>query len=132
MIDLQDALSSGSAASNLMASHKENHYDGLPDIRMNTAKGMTVGTPDIHMATAKGLTMEHDVRMETARAGTTLKEGGFQLWERELLESPEVRRKSTVAQLCEYLLAWSKDHFPAGNNAFQASKTMTLTAHYLI
>ncbi|TFK47909.1 kinase-like protein [Heliocybe sulcata] len=34
--------------------------------------------------------------METARTG---KQPAFQLWERELLDSPEVRRKSTVAQL---------------------------------
>lgn len=43
-----------------------------------------------------------DIQMQTARAGTTMKQGGFQMWERELLESPEIRRKSTVAQLCEY------------------------------
>ncbi|TFY63480.1 hypothetical protein EVJ58_g3243 [Rhodofomes roseus] len=48
------------------------------------------------MATAKGL--EPDIRMETAKAGATVKQG-FQLWERELIESPEVRRKATVAQL---------------------------------
>ncbi|TFY66708.1 hypothetical protein EVG20_g4383 [Dentipellis fragilis] len=69
------------------------------DIHMDTAKGMTPGLPDIHMATARGLTMHGDVRMETARGGTTLKQGQFQLWEKELLESAEVRRKSTVAQL---------------------------------
>lgn len=68
---------------------------------MNTAKGLTVGLPDIHMATAKGLTNE-DIRMETVRGDTaTVKQPGFQLWEKELLESPEVRRKATVAQLCE-------------------------------
>ncbi|EIN13270.1 kinase-like protein [Punctularia strigosozonata HHB-11173 SS5] len=37
--------------------------------------------------------------MDTARQGTTLKPGGFQLWERELIDSPEVKRKATVAQL---------------------------------
>ncbi|KLO11264.1 kinase-like protein [Schizopora paradoxa] len=37
--------------------------------------------------------------MDTVKAGTTIKQGGFQLWERELLESPEVKRKATVAQL---------------------------------
>ncbi|EPQ61171.1 kinase-like protein [Gloeophyllum trabeum ATCC 11539] len=51
------------------------------------------------MNTAKGMTMANDIHMETARGGTTLKQPGFQLWERELLDSPEVRRKSTVAQL---------------------------------
>ncbi|OCH94208.1 AGC/NDR protein kinase [Obba rivulosa] len=76
------------------------HYDGLPDIHMNTAKGMTLGLPDIRMATAKGMTFDRDVRMETARVDTaTLKGANFKLWEKELLDSPEVRRKSTVAQL---------------------------------
>jgi hypothetical protein len=48
-----------------------------------------------------------DVAMETAR-GNTLRSGGFQLWEKELLESSEVKRKSTVAQLCD--LYSSIDH----------------------
>lgn len=56
--------------------------DGLPDIRMTT--------------------LSNDIIMETARSGTTLKNSKFQLWERELIESPEVRRKSTVAQLCTW------------------------------
>lgn len=79
----------------------QNLYSGLPDIHMNTAKGMTVGLPDIHMATAKGFTVDKDIRMETAKAGTTVKGTAFKMWEKELLESPEVRRKATVAQLCE-------------------------------
>ncbi|TBU30762.1 kinase-like protein [Dichomitus squalens] len=66
---------------------------------MNTAKGMTIGMPDIRMATAKGLTVDKDIRMETAKAGTTIRQGAFKMWEKELLESPEVRRKATVAQL---------------------------------
>jgi serine/threonine protein kinase len=37
--------------------------------------------------------------MDTARNATTVKAGGFQLWERELLQSAEVKRKATVAQL---------------------------------
>ncbi|KAJ8591338.1 kinase-like protein [Rhizopogon salebrosus TDB-379] len=37
--------------------------------------------------------------MDTARNMTTVKGGGFQLWERELLQSAEVKRKATVAQL---------------------------------
>jgi cell cycle protein kinase DBF2 len=84
------------------------HTSGLPetreyhyrDVHMNTAKNVTYGSQDIHMATAKGLGYGTDVRMNTARAGTTLRQNNFQLWERELLESVEVRRKSTVAQLC--------------------------------
>ncbi|KAG8874019.1 hypothetical protein FRB97_006200 [Tulasnella sp. 331] len=56
----------------------------IRDVRMDTAKGMTMG----------------DVTMQTAR-GTTWKKTGpnLQLWERELVASPEVKRKATVAQL---------------------------------
>ncbi|AFR95626.2 non-specific serine/threonine protein kinase [Cryptococcus neoformans C23] len=42
---------------------------------------------DVHMKTAA----RHDTRYE--------KERGLQLWERELLETPDVRRKATVAQI---------------------------------
>lgn len=75
------------------------------DIHMETAKGLpTLGSyVDVRMGTAKGLTMGADITMDTARGGTTLKQGGPQLWERELLESSEVKRKATVAQLCEIL-----------------------------
>jgi hypothetical protein len=55
------------------------------------------GLPDVRMAT-----LPNDIIMETARSGTTVKNGKFQLWERELLESSEIRRKSTVAQLCTW------------------------------
>jgi hypothetical protein len=54
-----------------------------------------VGLPDVHMTPHF-----NDTIMDSPRPGTTLKNGKFQLWERELLESSEVRRKSTVAQLC--------------------------------
>jgi cell cycle protein kinase DBF2 len=70
---------------------------------MDTAKSSAVGLPDVRMplATARlGGTLSNDIIMDTARSGTTLKNGNLQLWERELLESSEVRRKSTVAQLC--------------------------------
>ncbi|KAF8439454.1 AGC/NDR protein kinase [Boletus edulis BED1] len=70
------------------------------DVHMDTTKAITIGLRDIHMSTAKG---EHswndDVSMNTAKAATTMKPSGFQLWERELLESSEVKRKATVAQL---------------------------------
>ncbi|KZP08261.1 hypothetical protein FIBSPDRAFT_964951 [Athelia psychrophila] len=65
---------------------------------MDTAKGLTAGMQDVSMATARS-PWNDDIQMQTARAGTTMKAGGFQMWERELLESPEIRRKSTVAQL---------------------------------
>ena len=70
------------------------------DIRMATAKGHPLHD-DIRMATAKGHPLYDDVRMETARGATTLKQGGFKVWERELLESSEVKRKATVSQLCK-------------------------------
>lgn len=102
-----------------MAPTKANGHDGLPtgnasqssvdllspnnayydDVRMETAKGFTAGARDVRMATAKGYTYE-DAAMDTARGGTTMKQAGLQLWERELLESSEVKRKATVAQLC--------------------------------
>jgi len=68
---------------------------------MDTAKGLTTGLPDVRMATAKGYTVNNDVRMETARGGTTMKQSGLPIRQRELLESSEVKRKSTVAQLCK-------------------------------
>jgi hypothetical protein len=85
--------------------HKENNFSPYyRDIHMDTAKGLSSmgGYADIHMGTARGLTINNDITMETARGGTTLKQGGLQIWERELLDSAEVRRKATVAQLCEY------------------------------
>lgn len=78
----------------------QNAYSDLPDIHMNTAKGLTMGVPDVRMATAKNMTVDKDIYMETAKGGNTLKQGGFKVWEKELLESSEVRRKATVAQLC--------------------------------
>ncbi|KAH9994514.1 kinase-like domain-containing protein [Russula vinacea] len=68
------------------------------DIRTNKSSAV-VGLPDVLMAT-----LSNDTITETPRPGTTFKNGRFQLWERELLESSEVRRKSTVAQLCTYFL----------------------------
>jgi hypothetical protein len=56
-----------------------------------------VGLPEVLMAPLSNDTITGS---PLARPGTTLKNGKFQLWERELLESSEVRRKSTVAQLC--------------------------------
>ena len=71
------------------------------DVYMATARGMP-NIPDIRMATTKaGLTCKNDIHMETVRGGSTVKQGGFQLWERELLDSAEVKRKATVAQLCK-------------------------------
>lgn len=70
---------------------------------MTTAKGIpTAGNySDVRMATGKLYsTHNNDVTMETARGGATMKQTGFQLWERELLSSPEIKRKATVAQLC--------------------------------
>jgi hypothetical protein len=76
---------------------------------MDTAKGLRpMGSyTDIHMATAKGLTLTDDITMDTVRGGTTLKQGGLQIWEKQLLESSEVRRKATVAQLCEFQPAYT-------------------------
>ncbi|CCM06481.1 uncharacterized protein FIBRA_08750 [Fibroporia radiculosa] len=83
-----------------MSSQTETHQQSdYVDVRMNTAKGMTLGVPDIRMTTAKGFSVDNDIKMETAKPGTTIKQNGLQMWERELLESSEVKRKATVAQL---------------------------------
>jgi hypothetical protein len=72
---------------------------------MDTVKGLTAmqSFGDIRMETAKVHGFNDDIRMETARGSTTIKQTGLQVWERELLESSEVKRKATVAQLCEPL-----------------------------
>lgn len=64
---------------------------------------------DVHMATARGWGGDGDVRMQTAArpsgssssANAAARPPPLKLWERELLETPEVKRKATVAQLCE-------------------------------
>ncbi len=66
------------------------------DFRMGTAK--PVAFDQVTKGTARP---PNDVHMETAKAGLTLRQGATKAWERELLESSEVKRKSTVAQLCE-------------------------------
>ncbi|WVN85891.1 uncharacterized protein L203_101044 [Cryptococcus depauperatus CBS 7841] len=51
-------------------------------------------------AAQRGGAYADDVQMRTAKHDTKHeKERGLQLWERELLESPDVRRKATVAQI---------------------------------
>lgn len=77
---------------------KENLYEGLPDVHMNTVKGTLGYSSDIRMATAKSTL--HDVRMSTARGVDTLRSDNFTPRQRQLLASPEVQRKATVAQLC--------------------------------
>jgi len=69
---------------------------------MDTTKGLRpMGSfTDVHMATTKGFTFADDITMDTVRGGATLKQGGLQV-EKRLLESSEVRRKATVAQLCK-------------------------------
>lgn len=96
-----------------LVTHRSSDISGLPqqkehlyyrDVHMDTAKGLTgaFSNFDVRMGTAKGLALSDDIAMETAKGGTTMKQGGFQMWERELLESAEMKRKATVAQLCEY------------------------------
>lgn len=76
------------------------------DVHMETAKGLpsTHSYSDIRMNTAKSpFETNDDIYMETARGNTsTVRQGvSFQPWEKDLLASPEVKRKATVAQLCE-------------------------------
>ncbi|KAE9397835.1 AGC/NDR protein kinase [Gymnopus androsaceus JB14] len=87
--------------------HLENEYGQyFRDIHMDTAKGVPPsagGFGDIHMNTAKGLNFANDIRMDTAKASSssvsTIKQSGLPLKDREILESSEVKRKATVAQL---------------------------------
>lgn len=83
------------------------------DIHMNTVKNTI---KDIHMQTVRnaiaGLPFPssntlNDVKMETSKAGGTTVRNKFQLWELELLETPEVKRKATVAQLCMFVFVES-------------------------
>jgi hypothetical protein len=67
---------------------------------MNSKIGLASELPDVRMVTAKGYPLSGDVVMDTAKAGTTVKH--LRLWQKELLESAEVKRKATVAQLCEF------------------------------
>ncbi|CAE6442336.1 unnamed protein product [Rhizoctonia solani] len=67
------------------ASPKKRGIEGLPKT-----------DEDVHMLTAK-LAID-DVHMDTARTGTR-KGAGLQIWEREALSSPEVKRKAVVAQM---------------------------------
>jgi cell cycle protein kinase DBF2 len=81
---------------------KENRELGYNDrdVRMNTARSSMYGSQDIYMATAKSSLF--DVRMDTAKSDSTIKKAGLKAWEREIVDSPEVIRKATVAQLCNY------------------------------
>lgn len=87
-------------------SQKDKTYDGLPDIHMNTAKGLTgkwqLAGSDIHMNTAKGVPTYKDVRMDTSKPDPTKKMGGLKARDKLRMDDPEVRRKATVAQLCEH------------------------------
>lgn len=57
--------------------------------------------PDIRMATAKGnFVTRHDPSNQPINQASTIKKGALKIWERELVEAPEVKRKATVAQLC--------------------------------
>ena len=78
----------------------QDYYRYNNDVHMDTARGTIGGLPDIRMDTAKGYTVNNDIAMDTARGNTTLKVGPLKVWERELVDNPEIKRKSTVAQLC--------------------------------
>jgi hypothetical protein len=83
-----------------LPTQQDNQYASFVDIHMETAKGIPTDIGDVSMGTAR-TPWNDDIHMETARAGTTMKQGGLQMSERELLESSEIKRKATVAQLCK-------------------------------
>ncbi len=59
------------------------------------------GNPYAVQRNGRGYASE-DVYMKTAKLETRVeKEKGLELWERELLEKAETKRKATVAQICE-------------------------------
>jgi hypothetical protein len=64
-----------------------------------TSSGLPVAT---RPAPALPSRMMEDVHMKTQRNETKAERGVLQPWERELLESTEVRRKTTVAQICKW------------------------------
>jgi hypothetical protein len=74
----------------------DHDYYRYRDVHMDTTKGLTTGLPDVHMDTAK---------MDTSRNTATVKQSPFKGWEKELLDSAEVKRKSTVAQLCSSIVS---------------------------
>ena len=84
-----------------LSEQNRNDYAHYRDVHMDTARPME-SYADVHMATAKGYTLTNDITMDTIRGGTTLRQGGLKTWEKKLLKSSEVRRKATVAQLCEF------------------------------
>jgi len=88
--------------SGLPEARGDQDYYRYNDVHMDTARGTIGGLPDVSMGTAKGYTITNDISMDTARGNTTLKVGPLKVWEKDLVENPEVRRKSTVAQLCTF------------------------------
>ena len=80
---------------------KTGYYGGLPDIHMNTAKGATSKWKSRSDAYNGGIPTYKDIHMETAKADPTKKMGGLKARDRLRMEDPEIRRKATVAQLCE-------------------------------
>jgi hypothetical protein len=60
---------------------------------------------DVRMRTAKGPSMTHldDIHMDTTKATATTKmrRNALKAWETEMMKTPEVKRKATVAQLCK-------------------------------
>ena len=71
-------------------------YAGLPDIHMNTAKGVPS-----KWQTGKAMATYKDIHMDTARLDPTKKMSGLKARDKLRMEEPEIRRKATVAQLCE-------------------------------
>lgn len=76
------------------------------DAHMATYRPPAGATPaDLRMPQQHGGSAREieDIRMMTSRRtlGTANGDVGLKPWERELVESQEVKRKATVAQLCE-------------------------------
>lgn len=72
---------------------KRNTQKEIDDVKMLTSK---MGATDLS---------EPQSPMTRGTGGTTVKKPQLKLWEQEIVQgNAEVKRKATIAQLCEYLL----------------------------
>jgi len=76
--------------SGLPETRSDQDYYRYNDVHTDTARGTIGGLPDVRMDTAKGSIVTNDISMDTARGGTTLKVGPLKVWERDLMENPEL------------------------------------------
>ena len=74
-----------------------------PDVQMGTHKNWSMSPADVTMASVRGANSNAGGMNTVYMDNTTMRGPGLKLLEKALVESPEVRRKATVAQLCPFL-----------------------------